>query len=195
MENMKVDNPNAFMNFDFGSLSGRLPAPEIAKYQQQATALRKGDAGMEADNKQAKDIKDSVQDMLPRSWLSSKLDPTSSDGQNYQAFNGMLINNVRDAAATGGKPLARDDVRKMASDMLQDVSVHRDNWFDASMKPYQIPAGTPPQNVYRGSTDNIYVPESFRTGFSRAWQNKMGAAPAEADIRLGYLKSTQPAGQ
>ncbi len=187
MTNMQAEQPDQFMNYDFTKLAGQLPAPEIAKMQENAANLRKGDAGITADNKQAKDVTDAVQDMLPYAWQR----PTASnnDVANAAAFKGNLISAVKDAETTGGKPLSRDDVRGMASDMLGNVSIHRDDWFDKTVPAYQVPAGTPPQNVYRGSPSNIYVPDSFRVGFGREWQNKMGAAPAESDVRLAYLKS------
>lgn len=201
LENMKVDDPQGFQNFDFTSLAGKLPGAEIAKFQGDAAAMHKGDAGIAADNKQAKLVTDSVIDMLPLAWQHPK---TDSDEQEASAFKGQLIAGARDAQAASGNPIGRDDVRKMASDMLgakvaggQDVTIPGGGWFGGSstVHPYQVPPGTNPLSVYQGTPDNIYVPDTFRLGFARAWQTKIGAPPSEQDIRRGYLKSVQPAAQ
>ncbi len=186
LENMKIDDPQRFIKMDLSTMADKLPAGDISKLQTDQMNMRKGDGSMDAQNKQAKQVTDSVSDMLPVAWRNPKDDTTEAAAS---GFKGNLISAVASAQAAGGKPLGRDDVRKIASDMLANVSVKGSVW-DSSMPAYQVPSGTNPLTVYRGSPENIYVPEAFRSGFSRAWQEKYGKPPQETDIRAGFVKAS-----
>lgn len=188
LENMKVDDPKGFLSTDLSGYAGKLPATDIEKLQGDQIKMKQGDQSMDAQNKKAKDITDAVADMLPTAWKNNKDEDTAATAS---AFKGNLISAVNDAQAAGGKPMARDDVRKMASDMLGNVSVKGTLW-DSSMPAYQVPAGTAAANIYRGSPSTPYVPEAFRQGFTRAWQTRFGNAPQDSDISSAYLKSVKP---
>lgn len=189
LENMKVTDPQGFIGTDMSQYAGKIPAADINKLQTDQANMKKGDTSIEAQNKQASAVVQSVNDMLPVAWKTPK---TDADEQSASAFKGNLITAVNDAQKAGGAPMGRDNVRKIASDMLANVSVKNSWWRpDSTVPAYQVPAGTSPLNVYRNSPDNIYIPESFREGLTRAWQNKTGRMPQETDVRAAYLKSVQ----
>ena len=185
LENMKVEDPEAFKALDLSTMAGKVPASDISNLQNDQLKMKQNDTSLDGQNRQAKQITDSVVDMLPKALQKPK---TQSDIDNASAFKGQLALAVKDAQAAGGKPLSRDDIRGIASDMLGDVSIKGGIW-DSSTKAYQIPAGTNPLSVYRGDDTNIYVPVSFRTGLTKAWQERTGQPPKESDIRTAYLKS------
>lgn len=189
LENMKVDDPQGFMKLDLSTMANKIPPGDISKFQSDQMNMRKGDSSIDAQNKQAKQVTDSISDMLPVAWKNPK---TDDDEQAASGFKGNVITAVQQAQQSGGKPMGREDVRKVAADMLANVSIKGGVW-DSTMPAYKVPAGTNPLTVYRGSPDNVYVPESFRNGFTRAWQTKYGKAPQETDVRAGFLKTASPA--
>lgn len=208
LQNMQVDDPKAFVNTDMSSYAGKLPATDIAKFQEAQMKMRQGDTSIEAQNKQAKEITDSVADMFPVDWRDKKDQKSQDDAS---AFKGNLVQAVQQAQAAGGKPVSRDDIRKMASDMLGDVVVKGSVW-NSTEKAYQVPSGTNPASVTQGPStgktitvpvagktidvpDNMYVPETFREYYSRIYQSRFGSTPTEGMIKGGYLTSLQqPAG-
>ena len=189
MENMKVDDPTGFEQYDFSKLSGQLPSADIAKLQGDAVKMRQGDQGLAAQNKRAADIKASVADMLPVSWKASTKE-TPQDQQASEAFQGNLIAAVQSADANG-KPLSRDDIRKMASDSLMTkVSVPGKLWGTNDIPATSIPVGTNPSDVHVAGTNNVYIPQTFSVPFSSAYQKIHGVAPS-SDVTLGAYKSSK----
>lgn len=167
LENMKFENPKAFMDYDFTDLAGKIPGDDILQYQKQAAEMRAGKTVSATEAEQNRIVTDAV--------ALNLIDKGEEEAQ----FRNALNTRIQNFTEVNGKKPTWTDLQAMKDSLLTEVVMK--GWFNTDKKVYE---------VTKEDYENVAVPLAEKEIIIKQLQDRGVTGPiSDEQVQQIYINS------